>query len=383
MSESVHELSLQGFARRFVRREDALNCLPMNTLPLVTLGRSDLRVTPICLGTMTFGEQVGEATAHELLDHALARGLNFVDTAEMYAVPARRETYGATERIIGNWLAARPGVRNKVVLATKIAGPSRNMDWVRKGSANVTPAEFVQACDDSLKRLRTEFIDLYQIHWPNRNVPMFGQIYFEPGKDKEYTSVHHQLEALAGLVKAGKIRHIGLSNETPWGVSEFVRLADQHGLPRIATVQNPYALVNRLVDNGLDETMHRHGVSLLAYSPLGFGALTGKYDAAGFKGAGPIGRLGLFESMRQQRWARPETLAAARQYNALAHQHGLTPTKMALAFCYTSWRVASTIIGVTTKAQLDQDLDVWGTVLAPELLTAIDAIRWAHRDPAQ
>ncbi len=355
----------------------------MNTLPLITLGRSDLRVTPICLGTMTFGEQVGEAAAHAILDHAVERGVNFIDTAEMYSVPARRETFGATERIIGNWFASRPGARAKLVLATKIAGPARGMDWVRNGSANVTPADFVQACDDSLKRLRTEVIDLYQIHWPNRNVPMFGAVYFDPAKDREFTSIHAQLEALAGLVKAGKVRHIGLSNETPWGVAEFVRLAEQHGLPRVVTVQNPYALVNRLVDNGLDEVMHRTGVALMAYSPLGFGALSGKYDVTGFEAAGPIGRLGLIDSVRKQRWGRPEPLAAARQYNALAAQHGLTPTKMALAFCYTSWRVASTIIGVTTKAQLDEDLDAWGTTLAPELLAQIDAIRWLHRDPAQ
>ena len=355
----------------------------MTTLPLITLGRSDLRVTPVCLGTMTFGEQVGEAAAHDILDHALARGVNFIDTAEMYSVPARRETFGATERIIGNWFASRPGARSKVVLATKIAGPARGMDWVRNGAGNVTPADFVQACDDSLARLRTEVIDLYQIHWPIRNVPMFGAIYFDPTKDRELTSIHAQLDALAGLVKAGKVRHVGLSNETPWGVSEFVRLADQHGLPRVATVQNPYALVNRLVDNGLDETLHRHGVSLLAYSPLGFGTLTGKYDASGFEAAGPIGRLGLFDSVRKQRWGRPETLEAARRYNALAREHGLTPTRMALAFCYTSWRVASTIIGVTTRAQLDEDLDAWGTTLPPGLLAQIDAIRWQQRDPAQ
>ncbi|KNZ32172.1 MAG: aldo/keto reductase [Methylibium sp. NZG] len=355
----------------------------MSTLPLVTLGRSDLRVTPICLGTMTFGEQVGEAAAHALLDHALERGVNFIDTAEMYSVPTRRETYGSTERIIGSWFASRPGVRNKLVLATKIAGPARGMDWVRGGAADVTPADFVQACNDSLARLRTEVIDLYQIHWPVRNVPMFGGIYFDPTKDRAVTSIQAQLEALAGLVKAGKVRHVGLSNETPWGVAEFIRVADAHGLPRLATVQNPYALVNRLVDNGLDEVLHHTGVSLLAYSPLGFGTLTAKYDATGVEAAGTIGRLGQFESMRKQRWARPETLAAARQYNALARQHGLTPTQMALAFCYTSWRVASTIIGVTTKAQLDENLDAWGTTLAPELLAQIDAIRWAHRDPAQ
>ena len=349
-----------------------------------TLGRSDLRVSKVCLGTMTFGEQVGQADAHALLDHAVARGIDFIDTAEMYSVPPKRETYGATETILGHWFASRPGVRNKVVLATKVAGPSRNMDWVRKGSANLTPDEIRQACDDSLKRLQTEVIDLYQIHWPNRNAPAFGAIYFDPKHDKDYTPIQEQLEALAGLVKAGKVRHIGLSNETPWGVAEFVRLAEAHGLPRVASVQNPYALVNRVVDNGLDEALHRCGVSLLAYSPLGFGTLTGKYDETGFDDKQPeLGRIARFASMRQQRWARPEALAAARRYNALAREHGLTPTQFALAFCYRSWRVASTIIGVTTKAQLDADIDAYETQLSPELLAAADRIRWEIRDPAQ
>ena len=349
-----------------------------------TLGRSGLRVSKVCLGTMTFGEQVGQADAHALLDHAVARGIDFIDTAEMYSVPPKRETYGATETILGHWFASRPGLRNKVVLATKVAGPSRNMDWVRKGSANLTPDEIRQACDDSLKRLQTEVIDLYQIHWPNRNAPAFGAIYFDPKHDKDYTPIQEQLEALAGLVKAGKVRHIGLSNETPWGVAEFVRLAEAHGLPRVASVQNPYALVNRVVDNGLDEAMHRCGVSLLAYSPLGFGTLTGKYDGPGFDPDQPaLGRLARFPSMRMQRWAREETLVAARQYNALAREHGMTPTQMALAFCYRSWRVASTIIGVTSIAQLDENLAAQGTTLSPELLKAIDGIRWRHRDPAQ
>jgi len=269
------------------------------------------------------------------------------------------------------------------VLATKVAGPARNADWIRGGSANLTPAEMRQACDDSLARLRTDVIDLYQIHWPNRNVPMFGALYFDPALDREVTSIHEQLEALAGLVKAGKVRHIGLSNETPWGLAEFLRLADQHGLPRVATLQNPYTLVNRIVDNGLDEMMHREGVSLLAYSPLGFGSLTGKYDEAGFVGARAVDRMTRFEAFRKQRWGRGEVLAAARKYNALARENGLTPTQMALAFCYTNWRVASTIIGVTTLAQLDEDLDAWGTNLSPELLARIDAIRWTDRDPAQ
>jgi len=326
---------------------------------------------------------VDEDLAHALLDHALARGVDFIDTAEMYSVPARRETYGATERIIGNWFAARPGVRDKVVLATKVAGPSRNMDWIRNGSANLTAGEIVQACDDSLKRLRTDRIDLYQIHWPNRNAPAFGAVYFDPKHDREYTSIREQLEAFAGLVKAGKVRYIGLSNETPWGVSEFVHLAEQHGLPRVATVQNPYALTSRALDNGLDETLHRLGVSLLAYSPLAFGALTGKYDATGFQTDESVGRLAAFESSRKQRWGRAGSLDAARLYNALARQHGLTPTQLALAFCYTSWRVASTIIGVTTLKQLDEDIDALSVKLSPEILAEIDAIRWKHRDPAQ
>ncbi len=355
----------------------------MTEMTPVRLGRSDLRVTPVCLGTMTFGGQVDEAAAHRILDHAVERGIDFIDTAEMYAVPARRETYGATETILGNWFAQRPGMRQRVVLATKIAGPSRNMDWVRRGSANVTPAEFVEACDASLARLRTDVIDLYQIHWPNRNAPAFGQLYFDPKADRDFTPIRAQLEALAGLVRAGKVREIGLSNETPWGVGEFVRLAEEHGLPRIVSVQNPYALTNRTVDNGLDEALWRHGVSLLAYSPLAFGALTGKYDAHGLDVADPPGRLAMFATMKAQRWGRPEALEAARRYNALARELGLTPTRLALAFCYGSWRVASTIIGVTSVAQLDEDLDAWGTRLDAAALQRIDAIRWSLRDPAQ
>jgi aryl-alcohol dehydrogenase-like predicted oxidoreductase len=275
-------------------------------------------------------------------------------------------------------------VRQRVVLATKVAGPSRGMDWVRNGSANLTPAEIEGACHDSLRRLQTDVIDLYQIHWPNRNAPAFGALYFDPTKDREYTSIHDQLDALTKLVKAGKVRHVGLSNETPWGVAEFVRVAEQHGLARVVSVQNPYALVNRSVDNGLDEALHRTGVSLLAYSPLGFGTLTGKYDATGFDADRPeLGRLARFASMRAQRWGRAETLAAARRYNALAREVGLTPTRMALAFVYRNWRVASTIVGVTTQAQLDECLDAWDTQLSEEVLSRIDAIRREMRDPAQ
>lgn len=349
----------------------------------VQLGQSSLRVTPVCLGTMTFGEQVHERDAHAILDRAVERGLNFLDTAEMYAVPARRETFGATEAIIGNWLATRPGTRQKIVLATKVAGPARGMPWVREG-AGMTAADILASCEGSLRRLQVDVIDLYQIHWPERNVPAFGSIYYDPQQERTKTSIHEQLEALQKLVRQGKIRSIGLSNESPYGVHEFVRLAEQYDLPRVATVQNPYCLVNRSLENGLDETMHRLGVSLLPYSPLGFGLLTGKYDAGGTEGpqAPKEGRIAKYESVRKQRWGRADALAAARRYNALAREYGLTPTKMALAWCYTNWRVASTIIGVTSVAQLDENLDAWGTTLPAELLAKIDQVRWELRDPA-
>ena len=349
----------------------------------ISLGQSGLHVTPICLGTMTFGEQVAEADAHAILARSLERGVNFIDTAEMYAVPARAETFGATEAIMGRWFAQNPGVRQKLVLATKVAGPSRGMPWIREGTG-MTPANIVASCEASLRRLQTDVIDLYQIHWPERHVPAFGMKYYDPAKETSQTSIHEQLEALAGLVQAGKVRAIGLSNETPYGVHEFVRLAEQHGLPRVATVQNPYCLINRSYENALDETCHRLGVSLLAYSPLGFGLLTGKYDASGIEGpAAPQGaRISSYPAVRKQRWGRPEALVASRRYNQLARDHGMSPTQLALAFCYTKWQVASTIIGVTSLAQLDEDLDAWGTQLPTELLAAIDAIRSEMQDPA-
>ncbi|MCG3188229.1 MAG: Protein tas [Burkholderiaceae bacterium] len=349
----------------------------------ITLGRGGPAVSRVGLGTMTFGEQVAQADAFAILDRALERGVTLIDSAEMYPVPSRAETYTTTETILGQWFAARPGARARVVLATKVAGPGRGMKWVRGGAADLKPADIAHACDASLRRLRTDVIDLYQIHWPNRNVPSFGAMYFDPTKDAEQTSIHDQLQALSALVKAGKVRHIGLSNETPWGLSEFVRVAQTHGLARVVSVQNAYTLVNRVVDNGLDEAMHRSGVSLLAYSPLGFGTLTGKYDDGGPDPDRPQGRLARFASMRAQRWARPETLAAARRYNALAREAGLTPVRMALAFVYGNWRVASTLLGVTTVAQLDECLDAWGTTLAPDVLARIDDIRREIRDPAQ
>jgi aryl-alcohol dehydrogenase-like predicted oxidoreductase len=349
----------------------------------IQLGQSDLHVTPVCLGTMTFGEQVSQDTAFGILDRAVERGINFIDTAEMYSVPTRKETYGATETIIGNWFTARPGVRGKLTLASKVAGPARNTPWVRAGNG-MTAADIEASCNASLKRLQTDTIDLYQIHWPERHVPAFGNLYYDPKKEVTQTPIREQLETFARLVKAGKIRHVGLSNESAYGICEFVHLAEQHGLPRIATSQNPYCLVSRHLENGTDEAMHRHNVSLLAYSPLAFGLLTGKYDESGTTGPdAPKGaRISSFESVRKQRWGRAEALVAARRYNALARANGMTPTQMALAFCYTKWQVASTILGVTTVAQLDEDIDAWGTTLSPEMLAEIDRIRWEMRDPA-
>ncbi len=356
------------------------------------LGQSDLHVHPICLGTMTFGEQVDEKYSHAILARSLERGVDFMDTAEMYPVPPTGEKYTLTETIIGNYLHANPGVRQKWTIATKVAGPARGMDWVRGGSLNVTPAQMTRSCEDSLRRLQTDVIDLFQIHWPLRHVPAFGAPYFNRAIDKELstnTSIHDQLQALSALVKAGKVRTIGLSNESPYGVMEFVRIAEQHGLSRIVSVQNPYCLTNRIVDNGLDEVMLRSDVGLLAYSPLGFGVLTGKYDALDGltdpKGSpeAKAGRMALYERFQQQRWGRPEHLVAARRYNDLAKAHGLTPTQLALAFCYQSWRVTSTIIGVTSIAQLDECLDAWNAPeLSKELHAEIDKIRWEMRDPA-
>ena len=351
----------------------------------VSLGRSGLQVTPLCLGTMTFGEQVDAPAAHAILDRSLALGINFIDTAEMYAVPARAETFGATETILGDWFAARPGARQRVLLATKAAGPPRGMPWIRQGRTEFTAQDIVESCEMSLKRLRTDVIDLYQLHWPARNVPAFGTCYFDPAHDKPAPAIEAQLRALDSLVRDGKVRAVGLSNETPYGVHEFVRLADAHGLARVATVQNAYCLVNRSVERALDETLHRLEVSLLAYSPLGFGLLTGKYDAGGLSGptAPAQARIARYASVRSGRWGRDSALAAARRYNALARDHGLSPTQLALAFCRAKWQVASTIIGVTSLAQLEENVAAYAAELPAGVMAELDRLHLELGDPAQ
>lgn len=351
----------------------------------IKLGKSDLEVTDICLGTMTFGEQVSQPIAFEILDLAIDQGVNFLDTAEMYAVPTREQTFGATETIIGNWFSRRPQARQSVVLASKVAGPSRGMPWVREGEG-LTAADIVRSCEGSLKRLQTDYIDLYQIHWPARPVPAFGNRYFDPEKtNPDQSSIEEQLRAMDRLVREGKIRYVGLSNETPYGVGEFIRIAQAENLPRVATIQNPFCLLNRSYENALDETCHHLDVSLLAYSPLGYGLLTGKYDESGTTGeqAPKEARITLYESVRKQRWGRAASLDAARVYNALARKHQLTPVQLALGFCNTKWQVASTIIGVRTTDQLKENLAVSGFKLDSQIMQEIDAIRLNHFDPAQ
>ncbi|MEY4495560.1 MAG: hypothetical protein RL744_624 [Pseudomonadota bacterium] len=342
-------------------------------------------ISKFTLGTMTFGEQVKEADSHRILDLAFDQGINLIDTAEMYPIPAQRETFGLCEKIIGSWFKKNPKKRSSLICATKISGPARNLDWIRGGN-KIKASDFEEACNASLKHLQTDVIDLYQIHWPMRHVPSFGQIYFDPSKDElNMMSIHEQLTALNSLVKAGKVRAIGLSNETPYGVHEFLRIAKEYDLPKIASVQNPYCLLNRSVENAMDETLHRLNIPLLAYSPLAFGLLTGKYDRDGFSGTHvpAAARMIKFDSLRRQRWGRKSALIAACLYNKLAKESNLSPTQMALAFCLNKWQVASTIVGVTSVAQLHENLRAMNIKISQELMDRIDEIRLIHRDPCQ
>lgn len=339
------------------------------------LGRSDLIVPEVCLGTMTFGEQTSEADAHAQLDYALAAGIDFIDTAEMYAVPPRPETCGASESIVGRWLARQQ--RDKIVIATKVAGPSRNLHWIRNGPPAMDRANIRAAIEGSLRRLQTDYVDLYQLHWPERNQPMFGQWQFQPANERACTPIREQLDALAELVGEGKIRRIGLSNEHPWGLMQFLRLADELGLPHVVSTQNAYHLMNRSFETGLAEVCHREQVGLLAYSPLAFGHLSGKYLA---DPAAP-GRLTRWPAFGQ-RYGKPNVAPAVAAYAALAHRHDLTPTQLALGFVRSRWFVASTIIGASSLEQLRETLPATQTPMPPELLAEIDAIHLRYTNPA-
>jgi len=345
----------------------------------IKLGRTDLEVSRICLGTMTFGEQNTENDAHSQLDLALTRGINFIDTAEMYPVMPSAATQGSTERFIGTWLK-KSGARDKVVLATKAAGPNPNAHWIRGGKQNFDEANLRAAVETSLQRLQTDYIDLYQLHWPSRNVPIFGATAFEPQKERESVAIEDTLAALGKLVDEGKIRHIGVSNESCWGVCEFIKQAEMKGLPRIATIQNLYNLTARHFETSLlDETCFREDVSLLAYSPLAFGQLTAKYH----DDPKAHGRLTIFPPTWSPRCLRPTVLSAVAQYTQLARDNGLTPTQLALAWCYSRWFVASTIIGATTLAQLEENIAAYTVKLPQHVLEAVDTIHASLPNPGQ
>lgn len=339
------------------------------------LGSSKLAVSPICLGTMTFGEQTSARDAHAQLDLAFERGVNFVDTAELYAVPPRPETYGATETIVGNWLKHKD--RESVVLATKVAGSGRTMPWIRGGSLGFTRDNIRAALEASLRRLQTDYVDLYQLHWPDRNQPMFGQWQYDPSSERGGEPIKAQLEALADLVSEGKIRAVGLSNEHPWGVMQFMQQAREFDLPRAVSIQNAYSLLNRTFEVSLTEVCHRENVGLLAYSPLAFGLLTGKY----LENPQAEGRISLFRGFGQ-RYEKPGAAAAVSAYCRLAREHGLTPTQLALAFVRSRWFVASTIVGASSLAQLEEDLDACEVVLSESVLAAIDRLYLVHGSPA-
>ncbi|MBI5329593.1 MAG: NADP(H)-dependent aldo-keto reductase [Betaproteobacteria bacterium] len=338
------------------------------------LGHSDLQVSAICLGTMTFGQQNTEAEGCAQLDYAFARGVNFLDTAEMYPVPPKADTVHRTESIVGNWLHRQP--RDKVIVATKVTGPRRAMPWIRGGPPALDRSNIRAAVEGSLQRLRTDYIDLYQLHWPERNVPMFGKYLFEPGQETRAVPILEQLEALAELVREGKVRHIGLSNEFPWGVMQFLREAEAHGLPRVVSIQNAYSLINRVFEHGLAEVAFRENLGLLAYSPLAFGLLSGKYLTP--EGSG---RMTQFKGFGQ-RYEKPNVTPAVTAYADLARRHGLSPAQLALSFVYRRWFVASTLVGATSMEQLREDLDAWDKPLPEAVLAEIDDLHLRYMNPA-
>lgn len=339
------------------------------------LGRSDIKVSAVCLGTMTFGEQNSEAEAHEQLDYAVAQGINFIDTAEMYPVPPKAETYGRTEEYIGTWLKKR-GIRDQVILASKVAGPARDLSYLRHGQARLDRPNIEAALDGSLKRLQTDYLDLYQLHWPDRKTNFFGRLGYEHDPADESVPIEETLQVLGDLVRAGKIRHIGLSNETPWGTMRFLQAAQRLNLPRTVSIQNPYNLLNRSFEVGLAEIAHREDLGLLAYSPLGFGVLSGKY----LDGKQPPGaRLSLYE--RFQRYRGSRGLAATAAYVSLARSQGLDPAQMALAYVISRPFVTSAIIGATTLEQLAADIGAWQLELSPLVTAGIEEIHQANPNP--
>jgi len=332
------------------------------------LGNTNLKVSLICLGTMTWGEQNTEDDGFSQMDFALDHGVNFFDTAELYSVPPRKETWGSTEKIIGNWLESRK-CRDKVIIASKVTGRS-GMKWFRNKETRLNEEQIDSAIEGSLKRLKTDYIDLYQLHWPDRKANFFGKLGYEHEDELDFIEIKTQLEILDKHVKSGKIRYIGLSNETPWGAMKFLSIADQYKLPRVVSVQNPYSLLNRSYEVGMAEISMRENCGLLAYSPLAFGMLTGKYD----NGAKPNGaRLTLFGDMFT-RYTKPKGLKYSEKFNDLAKKNNFTPTQMALAFVNSRKFLTSNIIGATDMNQLEENIKSVEIKLSSEVIEEIELI---------
>ena len=345
------------------------------------LGNTDIDVSEICLGTMTWGQQNTEEEAVEQLDYATGeKGINFIDTAEMYAVPPRKETYTLTEQYIGRWLSKR-GKRDDLVIATKVAGKSTAMDYARPGDQfpDLTAEQIRYAAEGSLKRLQTDYIDLYQVHWPSRTVNCFGRRFMPLEIDKEEgVPLLETLSALGDLVKEGKVRHVGLSNETPWGTMQYLRLAELHDLPRVVSVQNAYSLLNRTYEHAMSEVSAKEDVGLLAYSPLASGQLSGKY----LNDAKPEGaRLTLFGERFGSRYEKEDTQRCIQDYVDLAQKHGLDPSQMAIAFTLKGNFVTSSIIGATKMDQLKTDIDAVDIDLGDDVMKEILRIGDRHRSP--
>jgi aryl-alcohol dehydrogenase-like predicted oxidoreductase len=336
------------------------------------LANTNLDVSLISLGTMTYGEQNTEAEAHEQLDYSIANGVNLIDTAEMYAIPPKQETQGLTEKIIGTWLVKRKD-REKIHIATKVAGPG--MEYLRDGS-RLSKKHIFQAVDDSLKRLQTDYIDLYQVHWPERKSNYFGRLGYEYSDDMG-VSIEETLEAMTDLVKSGRVRYIGISNETPWGTNRYLNIAKEKSMERIVTIQNPYSLLNRIYEVGLAEISQHENVGLLAYSPLGFGQLTGKYINKTEKNS----RLGLFGDWFT-RYSNDECLQAVEKYLKIADKYNLSLTHLALAFVNTRPFVTSNIIGATTMEQLKENVDSVNIEITESMLEDINQVHSSQPNPA-
>lgn len=339
------------------------------------LGKTNIDVSVICLGTMTWGEQNTESDAHQQLDYAVEHGINFIDAAELYPVPPKAQTQGLTEEYLGSWLANRND-RDALIIASKAAGPGE--DWVGhiRGGPRLNKAHLNTAIDTSLRRLQTDYIDLYQLHWPERNTNYFGSLGYSHEENQHLIPIEETLEALAGAVDAGKIRHIGISNETPWGTMKFLQAAEKLGLPRIVSIQNPYSLLNRSFEVGLAEIAHREQTGLLAYSPLAFGVLSGKYLYGALP---PNSRLARFPDYA--RYSNDAGIAATLEYIKLAKRFGIGPAHMALAFVNTRSFLTSTIIGATTLEQLQTNIASIDIELSPELLDEIESIHRSHSNP--